>query len=1372
MRRLIILIVVFTFLNIPCNIEAQANEGNPQVAKYAPDQVLVKFKEGIDPQQVLEKANVEIESIERVHSIKPVVAKFKKDHKLEKDSDGWFWFLEKKYKEEPSEEVFKEAYKKMSSARQGLYRNYKITIPESVSVEEVVANLKNNPYIEYAYPNYIREVNYIPNDTDFGTQWALPRINAPAAWEISEGNSDVLIAIIDTGVDYNHRDFLRDLNENDTPDFGEQYNIWINDHEIPDNNIDDDNNGYIDDVIGYDFVSVSIGEVAAGEDPGPEDNDPMDFNGHGTHCSGIAAAVTNNSIGMAGLASNCRIMAIRAGYQAPNGYAYLEDSDIEQAILYAVDNGARVISMSFGAYARGAWEDELGVAHDDDIILVAAAGNEDTDEELYPAAMHEVIAVAATDQNDDRSVWQHPFASNYGTWVDVAAPGTSIFSTIPGNEYSSWGGTSMACPHVAALAGLIASEEPQLTNEEVRYIIEASSDDIGDPGKDIYFGYGRINASNACNMTTIPNLLGIQLIQAEIADNPPAGDGDGVADPGETLSLQITLKGLISDAHNVNVILDKANADDTFFTVTNDRYSFEAISRNEEKNNSDDLFEFAVNPNCPPGVVLRLVLHITTVDFSRSYHLEFEVSNPHWKDIGNPGTKAPVYGDIDPLYPGLETVLLVPVMVDLVQERTDIYIYHEDGTALNGWDPKEIQGEMTHSAAPALGDIDNDGELEIIVAASGNKVFAFNANGSLVNDQQWPKVLGDTVTAAPVLADLDNNGTKEILVNAKDGYLYIWQHDGSDFNVAWPKLLDGALTVSPAVANLDSDPELEIITSSGDSGSKVYIFNIDGSSINENWPQNIESGYKAQNPVIGDIDTDGELEIVVGALFHLDVAGKIYAWNIDGSSVNGSWPHDISGDEFVAAYPMYLVLADLDRQYPGLEIITAPNYSNKVYAWHHDGSAVSGWPYIGDEVLYIGNPPTVGDVDGDGQIEVIVTAGAQSLDGSKCAYIINHDGTDISGYPMYLPKGAQVSSALGNIRMTDSSVRLIQPTADGKIYAWDFSTAPYSAKIEWPMLQGNAAHTGSYTSSPTTLLTADLNGNGLGDIVVDYGTGSGIWVGYDNGVWENIYNESANSTVIADLNGDGKDEIIFDFGPSKNYIWVKYETYWENIYGIPTEQMVTVDTTEDGRKDTLIVDFGEPHGLYLLNNTTGVWENICGLDPINIIVGDLDGNNLDDLIIDFGEAHNYVWVRFDNGSWGDIYGISPDFMITAELDQDDKADLILDFGPTRNGLWILYGNGSLANLYPTSPDSITVGKLNANDTDELIMDLGPSKGLWVSYDNNPSASFPNIHGLCPVSITTGDLNNNGQDEVIAYFGPAKGIWVYYDGTTWEYLHKE
>jgi len=375
----------------------------------------------------------------------------------------------------------------------------KFKIPQGADIEKWARAYENDPNVEYAEPNYIsRIVSTYPNDPQFqnGTQWALNQItdsdiDAPEAWDMERGNGRVVVAVVDTGIDWNHPDL--------------EANIWTNPGEIPSNGVDDDQNGFIDDVIGWDFVDTE-NLVWPGEDGAKEDNNPMDFHGHGTMVAGVVGAVTNNSTGIAGVSWYSKIMPLRAGYAGIDGYAYLEASDAAEAIIYAASNGASVINMSWGGPSTSRLiKDALDYASSRDIVLVGAAGNDDSSTQMYLGTYDSVIAVTATDQYDRKA-----YFSNYGPWVDVSAPGVNIFTTCYNNTYTLGDGTSMATPFVSGLAALLISEHPDWTNDQITQRIISTADNIDDLNPDYIgqLGGGRINAGR-CLINWISRLSGV-----------------------------------------------------------------------------------------------------------------------------------------------------------------------------------------------------------------------------------------------------------------------------------------------------------------------------------------------------------------------------------------------------------------------------------------------------------------------------------------------------------------------------------------------------------------------------------------------------------------------------------------------------------------------------------------------------------------------------------------------------------------------------------------------------------------------------------------------------------------------------------------------
>jgi subtilisin family serine protease len=345
---------------------------------------------------------------------------------------------------------------------------YQVRIPDWASVEEMAYALSQNPDVMYAGPNYSARITATPNDPFFRNQYALSNtgqeigapgspsgkpkadIKATAGWEETKGAVDTVIAIIDSGVDFDHPDLKNKI-------------------------------------------------VSRGHDFANDDEDATDDNGHGTFVAGIAAADTNNDEGIAGVAWNCRILPVKVTDK--EGEAWYDD--VIDGILWAADNGAHVINLSMGGDAPDdSLRDALRYAHEKGVVIAAAAGNDNT-AVFYPAAYDAYcLAVAATDYDDARASY-----SCFGPEVDVAAPGDRILSLVPtwywGPDYLPYAygyGTSASTPHVAGLAALIKGLKPWLTADEIMDVIRFSSDDVNSgehSGRDDYIGYGRINMEKA-----------------------------------------------------------------------------------------------------------------------------------------------------------------------------------------------------------------------------------------------------------------------------------------------------------------------------------------------------------------------------------------------------------------------------------------------------------------------------------------------------------------------------------------------------------------------------------------------------------------------------------------------------------------------------------------------------------------------------------------------------------------------------------------------------------------------------------------------------------------------------------------------------------
>ncbi|MFC1539792.1 S8 family serine peptidase, partial [Candidatus Latescibacterota bacterium] len=478
----------------------------------------------------------------------------------------------------------------------------RVSFPDGLDMEYIARKLSAYPEIEYAEPVYLQELDVIPNDPFFNPdsigigedkvkQEYLNFINAPSAWDVATGDSTIVIAMIDSGTDWNHPDLLA--------------NVWTNPGEVPDDGIDNDGDGtFVDDIHGWDFYS---GESTPGNIIG--DNDPSGVGEpHGTHTAGIAAAVTNNGIGVASLSYNVRFMPVKVG--SDNGevlqFGY-------EGILYAASLGANIINCSWGSsFFSQTAKEVIETAASMGSIIIASAGNDNTDADYYPAAFPYVFCVGSISINYIKNEVTKSSFSNYGSYVDVSAPGSIIYSTLFNGEYGNLSGTSMAAPVVSALAALVKSKHPDWDNDRILAQIAGTSIPITDDPNGYLRGNGYINAEGAMG----DSVLYVEIVDYEFTDKK-YGNNDGLFSMEEQIDVSLTIRNCGEDVNNLSFDISSS----TGFSFPSETFRNIGSLLHGEEIVIDDI-SFVVSEGIPADMKEYIRL-----DFESNSSVNFQVMN-------------------------------------------------------------------------------------------------------------------------------------------------------------------------------------------------------------------------------------------------------------------------------------------------------------------------------------------------------------------------------------------------------------------------------------------------------------------------------------------------------------------------------------------------------------------------------------------------------------------------------------------------------------------------------------------------------------------------------------------------------------------------
>ncbi len=821
-----------------------------------------------------------------------------------------------------------------------------VIIPEGIGASAVADRLKTAFRVESVEPNYIFQIDKStkPNDEKYGSQWALATVNAENAWQKSSGKG-IVVGVIDTGIDYLHPDLVNQLQINTEEDLNGngRFDPWDEQEGGDLDGVDNDGNGFIDDVIGFDFVDQEIVNMGDYSEPDPV---PDDENSHGTLVAGVIAAERNNKTGISGLAYDSRIITARAFDVFGNG----ETDDIARAIVYCASNGAKVLNFSFGeATASAIMHDAIRYAASLGCVMFASSGNNGWDLAHYPSDYPEVISVGATDSENRRY-----FRSNYGPNLAFMAPGVSVLTTSPDSSYRSVSGTSFSAPYAASVGALLLAADKSFTKETIEGVMKVTALDINKTGWDYLTGSGIIDAGKALDAvgktavyissplndavfnktvtkkltiagSVLTPLLDSFLVMMAPGNNPAENSSGGEWD---------TLRAATGRQYT-----DTTLATATLSFKKDTTYTIRLLAKLKNGSTCEDRVLIEVfSPASPVQFISvkkgnvwhedRRMMMIGAVTTQRAnFYVEYRK-----KGSGDNYLRSSEYE----YYDNFHYLLLgneVPADTDM--EARAVAYRNEGDTAVYSFEFNRSSEAMpvdkfaakpysisSSSFVNGTADLMNDGTK---VFAANNKYFGNWSATALYSYKDGKIVKRDSISSIyiPVgYGDSNKDGIPEVLAKVS-GTSYLFQYSSKNKSVLNNIIHKNAETGNywaQCMYDIDGDGYPELVSSSD---SAVHVLTYRNSNYVELGRIEPDPAYyplgTSPGVVCGDFDNDGRSDVAIA-----DESGNMYIYEYDGSSFVQAWKNP---DE-IAYGNQYLCKLDADGD--GVDELLHGSFGSKI----------------------------------------------------------------------------------------------------------------------------------------------------------------------------------------------------------------------------------------------------------------------------------------------------------------------------------------------------------------------------------------------------------------------------------------------------------